>query len=106
MCIRDSLHAGHIGEAVADVDHVGEGYPLAVVGHGGVEGMVVGHVQHPLVDAVDELGLGDVYKRQPAEPGGGGDLRRNAGPLRHPGPFGKLHRQRRGADHKLSLIHI
>ena len=51
------LHAGHIGEAVANVDHVGEGDALAVVGHGGVEGAVVGHIQHALIDAVDKLGL-------------------------------------------------
>ena len=58
------LHAGHVGEAVPQVDHVGEGHPLAVVGHGVVELPVVGDVQDALVDAVDELGLGGKVHRQ------------------------------------------
>ena len=51
------LHTRHVGEPVAHIDHVGKGHPLAVVGHGVVQRLVIGHVQHTLVDAVDELGL-------------------------------------------------
>ncbi len=57
------LHAGHVGEPVADVDHVPEGDGALVLRREFVEPVVLRHVQHALVHPEEELGLAGVIHR-------------------------------------------
>ena len=58
------LHAGHVGQPVAHVDHVGKGHAALVFGGVGVEVAVVGDVEDALVDAEEVLRLGGVVDRR------------------------------------------
>ena len=57
------LHARHVGQPVADIDHVGERHAPLFLRHKLVERAVLRHIQHALVDAEEELRFTGVVDR-------------------------------------------
>ena len=57
------LHAGYVGEAVADIDHIGEGHAAFVFGRKAVQVPVVRHIEDALVDPEQVLGFFGIIDR-------------------------------------------